>query len=212
MKTLILAACFTTCAASVFAQGTIVFGNNLPNSVVAPIYSPDPANPSLVNYGNDPFGYPPGLNNYGGHLLTAADQVTVQLWGGPNASSLAPVPNAEATIVAEGLFATASAPVAVPGVPGGGTAQLQLRAWQNKDGTIMTWEAAIGAGVDLGESAVFMSQPLGGGITPAPNLVGLFTFNIHTPIPEPSTFALAALGAALLLIFRPGGSKAAQPR
>ena len=212
MKKQILAVCVITCGASAFAQGTIVFGNNTPNSIVAPIYGPEPGNASEAITGMDPHSYPAGATYYGGPALTAADQVTVQLWGGPNASSLTPVPNAEATIVAQGLFATASAPVAVPGVPGGGTAQLQLRAWQNRGGTITTWAAAIAASVDLGESPVFMSQPLGGGITPAPNLVGLLAFNIHTPIPEPSTSALAALGAALLLIFHHRRSKTAQRR
>jgi hypothetical protein len=202
MKKLILAVCLTTCAASVFAQGTIVFGNNIPNSIVAPIYGPEPANPSEAIIGMDPHSYPAGLTPYGGPALTAADQVTVQLWGGPNASSLTPVPNAEATIVAQGFFTTLSTPVAVPGVAAGSTAELQVRAWQNRGGTVTTWAAANAAGVELGETPVFISQALGGGSIQAPNLVGMLAFNIHTPVPEPSTLALAALGAAMLLALR----------
>jgi hypothetical protein len=203
MKKHILAVCITTCSASVFAQGTIVFGNNMPNSVVAPIYGPNPADPSQGFTGNDAHSFPAGGQLYGGQPLTAADQVTVQLWAGPDVGSLAPVLNAQATIVSEGFFETLSTPVAVPGVAAGSTTDLQVRAWQNKGGTVTTWAAAVAAGVELGESQFFVSQPLGGGNIPPPNLVQMQAFNIHTPAPEPSTFVLAALGLAALMGFAP---------
>jgi hypothetical protein len=202
MKKLVLAVCVTACAVTASAQGTIVFGNYIPNSVVAPIYGPSPVNPSEAIQGNDPFGLPPGMTVYSGQLLTAADKVTVQLWGGPNASSLAPVPGAEATIGVQGLFATLSTPVTIAGVASGSMAYLQLRAWQNQGGILASWGQAYAAALvsteAVGESAVFLSQPLGG--IPPPNMVGLTSFNIHT-VPEPSIPALVGFGAAALFIF-----------
>jgi hypothetical protein len=192
-----------TCTSEVFAQGTIIFGNHILNSVVAPVYGPDPHAPSLIaptiGVWQSPWSIWPGPP------LAAAEQVTVQLWGGPDASSLAPVPGAVATIAVQGFFPTLSTPVTIAGLPPLSTAQLQVRAWQNQGGTITSWDqayaAALGGTEEIGQSVVFPSQPLGGGITPPPNLVGLTSFNIHT-IPEPSTWALGCLGAALLLLFR----------
>jgi hypothetical protein len=61
----------------------------------------------------------------------------------------------------------------------------------------------------IGASAIATSVQLGGGLTPAGNIFGAnpgqvlgFNLNMVTPVPEPSTFALAGLGAAALLIFR----------
>jgi hypothetical protein len=63
-----------------------------------------------------------------------------------------------------------------------------------------------------GSSSLFASAPLGGvsappnlGVTVGGNYIGLQSFNIAgaaTTVPEPSSFALAGLGAAALLIFR----------
>jgi hypothetical protein len=194
-----------TCTSDIFAQGTIIFGNHIPGSVVAPIYGPEPTRPWLVLQGNDVFGLPPGTVLYTGQLLSTADNVTVQLWGGASASSLAPVLGAEATIAKQGFFATLSTPVTIAGVPPGSMAYLELRAWQNQSGILTSWDQAYAAALvgneAVGQSSVFLSQALGGGIIPPANMYGLTTFNIHT-IPEPSTLALAGLGAVLLVLFR----------
>ncbi len=86
---------------------------------------------------------------------------------------------------------------------GGTLASMQVRVWDSQYGS---FEAAAGRGY-LGESAVFNMTPglstkltypginNGGGTTWAgPITVAL--------VPEPSTFALAGLGAAAMLIFR----------
>ena len=77
---------------------------------------------------------------------------------------------------------------------------MQLRAWDNKGGTITTWAAAVAAGVDQGMSAPFTSPELWHDRPgPPPNLVGLTSFNIHT-IPEPSTLALIGFGRTVLFM------------
>lgn len=93
----------------------------------------------------------------------------------------------------------------VPGVAEGDPASLQVRAW---DGAYATYEAAIAGATGLvGKTAVF-SNPTGGPTTSPPStpafLSGWTEQLVVSPaiIPEPSTFALAGLGLAGLLIFR----------
>lgn len=204
MKKLILAVCATSCALSVFAQGTIVFNNRIPGQVVAWIYGPQLANPVEALTGNDASGTPVGTTVYTGSRLSG-DTYTAQLWGGPNANSLAPATgfgtSTFRTGAAAGLWTTSTDAAIIAGVDVGQVAQLQVRAWDNKGGTITTWAAAQAALVDIGQSTIFTSPALGGGVTLPPNLIGLTSFNIHA-VPEPSTFALAGLGVAALLIFR----------
>jgi hypothetical protein len=49
--------------------------------------------------------------------------------------------------------------------------------------------------------SVLTSPPLGGEVTPPPNLIGLTPFQFFL-IPEPSVLALGVLGAATLLLRR----------
>ena len=90
----------------------------------------------------------------------------------------------------------------------GGTVQLfgvgleltfQVRAFYNGNGLFTTYEQAQAAGHNVGRSnlvPLFLTLPPG----PAGNLDGLLSFTVG--IPEPSTFVLAALGGAALLLFR----------
>jgi hypothetical protein len=91
----------------------------------------------------------------------------------------------------------------VPGVAEGNPASLQVRAW---DGGFATYELAFADGTgSLGKTAVF-SNPTGGPATSPPStpafLSGWTSQLVVTAVPEPSTFALAGLGLAGLLIFR----------
>lgn len=207
MKKLILAGCAVSCAVSVFAQGTIVFNNRVVGSVVAPIYAPNPADPSTQQTGNTANGFPVGTTVYGGATL-AGTGFTAQLWGAPGAnaalSSLVPATGYSTagfrTGAAAGLWTTSTDAAIIPGAAEGSVATLQVRAWDNSGGTMTTYAAAVAAGLAAGTSALFNSQPLGG-VSAPPNLVGLQSFSL-VAAPEPSTFALAGLGAVALLIFR----------
>jgi len=77
-----------------------------------------------------------------------------------------------------------------------------------RDSLYPTWTEAAGAW-QAGLIAAGHSAPIGitavGGLSPAPFLTqmgqNLTSFNLYF-VPEPSSFALAGLGAAALLIFR----------
>jgi hypothetical protein len=101
-------------------------------------------------------------------------------------------------------YVTASQ-VVVPWAAPGTEAAVEVRAWDAASGN--SYEAALGANGVVGVSALLPNVgPLGG--TPVgglpitdPNLVGLTPFTI-TQVPEPSTLALLALGAAGLMLRR----------
>jgi hypothetical protein len=79
---------------------------------------------------------------------------------------LKPVPGAVANMWTdadnEGLYdVTGNAIVAIPGVPPGSVATLQLRVWYNDAGLITNYEAAVGAWLPSGQSTTG-SETLGG--------------------------------------------------
>ena len=166
-----------------FAQGTVNFNNRVVGSVVAPVYGPD------------------GVTGLEGPGYTA------QLFGGAAGSAegslVAITPTTTFRTGAGAGFIVAAGSVTVPGVVGGASAALQLRVWENAGGTITSYADAIASGSLYGSSAVFDSLPLGdltaSPPTTPPNLVGLQSFNL---VPEPSTYALLALGAAAFLFRR----------
>jgi len=109
---------------------------------------------------------------------------------------------ADVAFKANGRFAGGSAEVA--GVALGSVAKgLTLNVWDTTSG------ATFAAATVKGTSAAFDSDPLGGGSTPPPKLANLKSFNLSAAsttgsttgptVPEPSTIALGAAGAALLL-------------
>lgn len=85
-----------------------------------------------------------------------------------------------------------------------GNAAIQIRAWFN-GGMYATYDAALAAGANTGKSGVLTI-----GLTAAtdPTVksltdIGMPAFSVGAAIvPEPSTIALAGLGAASLLMFR----------
>lgn len=91
----------------------------------------------------------------------------------------------------------------IPGTAaaGGQLITVQVRAWRLSDGA--TWLAASQAAGGQFGSGNLIQVTTGGGTTPPPFMVGLTPFNLTgTIIPEPSTFVLAGLGVASLLLFR----------
>ena len=169
--------------ATSYAQGTVNFNNRVVGSVVAQVFAVD------------------GVTGLEGDAFTA------QLFGGPQgtaADSLTPLTPATVFRTGAGAgFVVAAGAVPVTGVAGGGTATLQLRAWDNMGGTLTSFDDAMAAGAAYGSSTPFdvagLGDPSAQPPTTPPNLVGLTSFAL---VPEPSTFALLALGAGALFLRR----------
>jgi hypothetical protein len=136
--------------------------------------------------------------------------VNAVLMGGSSASTLAPIATlllsdgtaaGDITFLGNGVFSDNSgAGYAVAGVSTGGAGFFQIEAWT---GNFSTLAAALASGTAYTGTSTVFSTPVGGASgsgQPAKSLDGAPA--IILTIPEPSTFALAGLGAAALLIFR----------
>lgn len=181
MKKLILTVALVASCAAAFAQGTLTFANAGPGCVFK-IFDSDTTT-ALAG------------NGFMADLYWAAGTVA-------NSSSLtalgAPAPfNSGAQA---GYFTGGQR--SIPGVAGGSVITVQVRAWNTGGGNFATWAAAATGGGSIGESAlaqVTLGTPPG---TP-PYMTGLNGATFHlSPIPEPSTLALAGLGLAGMLVFR----------
>jgi hypothetical protein len=185
-----------------FPQGQVIFDNRVAGIVVAPIYDLDPADPHLVRRGNTVEATPPGSQAYAGPLL-AGSGFSAQLFGGTTntpAEQLQAlgVPTVFRSNQLAGFVLPPPQALTVAGVPEGHCARLQLRAWNNRNGTLVIWEQAANDRLAArGESAPFISLPLGGISNTPPNLVGLESFNIALPASEPT---------ALRINFQPAGA------
>lgn len=98
-----------------------------------------------------------------------------------------------------GYFASGSGSLSVISVPPAGWAWLQVRAWDARLG--ITYEEVAGLGIGgYGESPLFYQQ--GGNpfdlLGTPPRLIGLQSFSLRPVVPEPSTWALLALGGTSL--------------
>jgi hypothetical protein len=95
--------------------------------------------------------------------------------------------------------------VQINGIPAGGAAVVQMRAWDGRSGAT-SWEAAQAAGAAYGASSLLNLAATGNPLSSPPgtpvDLVGLQAFSITGVIPEPSTIALGVLGLAALALRR----------
>jgi hypothetical protein len=190
MKKVLITSILSLTAVVAFGQGTVFFANDS-----ATLTSP-----------------PDRLIRFASNLAPATGtNIQVQLYFGAAASAegaLVPVTSAPARLRA--------ATTTIPGTwsAGGdrtlgnfgfGTAvTLQVRAWDINFGSTYEAAAANPANTGLiGKSALFAYQIPA---TPADPVANFFMSNFQSftvaQIPEPSTFALAGLGAAALVIFR----------
>jgi hypothetical protein len=69
MKKLAIISLLALCAAGAYAQGTLIFFNNISGSVVTHIYSPDPSNPGVETQGLAANDYPSGTTVFNGTAL-----------------------------------------------------------------------------------------------------------------------------------------------
>jgi hypothetical protein len=147
---------------SLIAQGTVVFNNRVQGAVESPVSGVD------------------------GRLLSGPGY-TAQLFGGPtNAPDAALQPLLPATTFRlpprEGFVVVPDETVIVPGVPEGGQARLQLRAWDNRSGTVTQWSQVMADGtIARGASPSFVSARLGGLFFLPANLNGLQSFRLTVP-------------------------------
>jgi len=184
-------------AVSAFAQGKVVFGNaNHPVTIVndASRLSQALKNSTLAGLAAPQAGSP---NDVLG-LLTA------QLWAGTSAGNMilqSTVPNAGLAGLNDGIFR--NTPVTLVGVDATGAAFFQIFLYETTGGSYAA--ASAGQGWWYGSTAVFTATPGAIAGTPIANSAGWPNGPITltaNPIPEPSTFVLAGLGVASLLLFR----------
>lgn len=159
---------------SVFGQGTVTFANPVP------IYDVDGKTPLGPGFLAELYAAAPGTS------LEPFSASIIQFLPGPNA----------------GYFFNAM-DVAIPGVPDGWTAVVQVVAWRASDGA--TFAAANHPGGHVGASSIFTVAGLTGGpgdTLPSPPLTGLQSFSLYVVVPEPSALLLGLLGGAALMRWR----------
>jgi hypothetical protein len=219
MKKLILTAVAMAATASVFAQGTVTFNNRVVGTVVTHVYAPNSANSAMSQLGNGSSDTTSGSTSWAGFPLIGAGGTAGQYGGATTFAQLIAAPGtgaAEASLVPASPATTfrtgaaggfiASATVTMANVaPDATAASIEMVAWDNSTGNYPTWTQAksawLAGTIAAGESGILNIANIGGTLNTPPNLVGLQSFNLYV-VPEPSTFALAGLGAAALLIFR----------
>jgi hypothetical protein len=179
MKKLLVTIAAVLVSVSAFAQGTVTVGNR-----------------NLTTGGNQPITLPNG----DGPGLSGGQAQLYVLQGTTYTAVGAPI-NFRSTSAAAAPFLEVVPDVVIPGVPPGSPATVQLRAWVGG----ASYDAATQF---KGSSADIHLAQLGGDpgtgappITP-PDLSGLTGFQLQPVVPEPSTIALAVLGASALFIRR----------
>jgi len=188
-KAIVITAALLCAYSAAFGQGQVAFNNRVTGTATG---AQAPVDAKILNVG--------GVNNLIG------TGYTIELWAGPQAQGaggLALVPGTTSTFrtTASGAgYILAGITATVPTVDIGGSASFQVRAWDNKGGTLSSWTAALAGGTAYGSSPLLnLAFTLGGGTAQPPNLVGLQGFTL---VPEPSTAAFALMGGLGLLAFR----------
>lgn len=178
MKTLIIALSFVGITFGAFGQGQVILANNS----------------SSLCY----------TCSEGQVVAAPVGSMFFQLSAGVDAGSLTPIFPIVGTSMFVGRIASTVINISI--VPPGATATFQIRAWSSQ---FATYELAANSGMGfIGQSVVFTSAT-SANVDPPPipvSLAGKFPAIYAIPlspcpIPEPSTIALAMLGASSLLVF-----------
>ena len=224
MKKLILAAIALTTAASVFAQGSVNFVNRS-TAGTTHVWGPG-TNPGLSMVGIGSNDSPTGSTFVppAGSLMIGSAGAAGQYGAGTtfaqllafngttaNEASLTPmgVTTTFRTGAVQGVLVQQSDTLA--GLAGDGLtpATLEMVAWDDSSTLYSTWtqaSVAWNAGlIAAGKSGIIQLGATGGGTTTPPYLL-IPSFNLYF-VPEPTSFALAGLGAAAMMIFRRRNSK-----
>ena len=164
---------------AVYAQGTVSLANFVTGSINAPIFQSD------------------GTTKLIGPTYSAG------LMAGATSTSLSFVGSPVAFLTGGGAGFIPATAETLPGIAAGATAFVQFVAWNSSLYPTFAAAEASGAVNVWGASQILQVTTGGSGSppsVPAP-MTGLTSFNLRV-VPEPSTFALAGLGAAALMIFR----------
>jgi len=180
-KTLTTLVCLLAGVAA-FAQGTVNFANLVGTALNQPITLSDQT------------------------TRLAGNTFMAELLGGASAGSLSVI-GSTPFLAGGGAGYFLGGTRVITGVGEGLVAFIQIHAWDTTKGA--TYALALAAGQSgvqdaWGSSGIFSvttGAPNGSPPTTPATLVGLTSFTLN-PVPEPSTFALAGLGAAALLLFR----------
>jgi hypothetical protein len=208
-KTLLTAAASLACMAA-FAQGRISFSNNSSHLVYYdPVSTPDP---SLA--GNAVFN---GTIN-GTNGMPAGYTLVTDLYIGTSSSSLSLI---SSTTFSASPGSLSSMSVIVPSIPGGTTVFIVTQVRDSASTPEAIWTPGFqGAGLNWYGASSEFTFVLGTSAIAYPAMwstagtwaAGTFPMDQYgsgfrgaisvAPVPEPTSFALAGLGAASLLIFR----------
>jgi len=223
MRTLVLTLYALASAGPAFAQGTIVFNNRVTGQVVFHVYGPNTNN---INYdsgqiGNGPNDYPSGTTDWstyqqigatgsGGELGAATTLAQLLAAPGSDQPEFSLIPASPITTFRTGAAAgfVASTMATLANVaPDAAAATVEMVVWDNSSGFYPTWALARDAWISgqtiAGVSGAYNVFQIGGTLNTPPNLIGFQSFNIHwSPLagPEPSSTALGAFGAGLVMI------------
>jgi hypothetical protein len=218
MKKLLLTTLAMAVATGAFAQGTILFNNRVAGSLITFVYQAGADN--SYRSGNTAGSTPAGTTVYSGTLLTGGAW-TASLWSLPGSAIPAgvntPYGNIDNSMIlapqggtttfrtgtAAGNWATATATLGNVAADAANCV-LQVRVFPTSFGTWANAVTAFNNGDPLayiGVSPMFVVNAVGGGANTPPVMAGLVGFNV-VAAPEPSSFALAGMGLASLLIFR----------
>jgi len=208
MKKLIISATFAMMAAACWGQGTVNFLNS-PGNLSSP---PD----RLIRWDSVTIGTTASINPFGSNnapvVNTSTHTYQAQLYFG--SSTAAEGSLVAVSIAPNGFRASTSASPGqwLAGVSAGsrvldgfasGTVNLQVRVWDLASGT--DYFSAVAANGIAGKSAIF-TYLIPSGAQPAPSEFNMSNFTgfvlTLNQVPEPTTLALAGLGATALLIFR----------
>lgn len=202
MKKILTIACLAAATSLSYAQGFVNFGNSSTTLISAG---------GTATPGSSTSGFVFAL--FVAPSGTVAADFTNPVDVNDNRFQLAGAYNVNhATSV--GRLATTAGQAVVSGTPGGSTVDFIIRGWSASAGAtwaeaLAAWNGGAGATMYLGSSRIGNNVILGdGGGIPTPSLFGVggnqvggFNLTLY-PVPEPSSMALAGLGAASLLIFR----------
>lgn len=204
MKKLILSSVALMCAASVFAQGTVQFNNRTSATALQSHIYLSPAGVTQQIRGNGANDFPSGSTSWTGFTALQGSGYAAVLmvnYGGTGVPTFGNVTTDFRTGNAAGYLNAKE--VAISGAAVNSSVKLNIFAWETK-GTFVDPAAAWAAWQSGALAGGFSNQidyTLGGGVVTPPLMNGLQSFNIYM-VPEPSSMALAGLGAAALLIFR----------